>query len=120
MEQRRDTKTPRTRSCMARDREWMDRCRRRYIRFRRAWLEEDHERVYDLVNRMWELKLYAKSGECPARCSIIRNIAQWCDHVRIHDRDNFNRWLVKSGWAGFYGWQNSKRRRAKFARSNVA
>lgn len=114
--------TPRKRECMNRDREYLARARRRYIRLRRAWLEEDHERVYGLVDRMKELGLYAKGSgqEGPIRCSIIRHIAQWCDHVQIYDHDAFNRWLVKSGWSGQYGWWNSKRMRAKNARSNVA
>lgn len=102
---------------LKRDREWMDRARRRYIKLRSAWLEEDHERVYDLVKRMWDLGLYVKSGECPSRCSIIRNLAAWRDHVNIYDHDSFRLWLMKSGWSGQYGWWNSKKARAKARRT---
>lgn len=115
-------KTPRVRSCMKRDRDYLRRARLRYIKFRRAWLEEDHERVFWMVERMWELQLFAKGSgaEGPCRCSIIRHIAQWCDHVRMNDHDEFNRWLVKSGWSGQYGWWNSKRARARASRQQVA
>lgn len=103
--------TTERRARLTRDGAAMRRVRRRYLRKLRAWLEADRERIYELCDRMQALGLYAPTTvETDRRSGVLSSLAKLDGAETPRDR---NAWLLRTGWAAYWGCSASKARKAK-------
>jgi hypothetical protein len=99
-----------TRSRVTKDLAWMRRLRRRYLQKISWWIEEDRDRIDAVCQRFRDRGLYAKTtDESSLRHGVITTLAA----LAGADTPTRKRsWLLKTGWAAYWGWMNSATRRA--------